>query len=321
MLSPGGEIEARSAWTDFAFESLALYPGFVAGLERESGVAIDYQRHGALDLAFTAAEWKDLERRAAAQREMGIRSVPFEPARVREMVPLLEREAAGALFYPDDALVDPRHVTQALRIACERRGVEIREHERVTAVQTRGDCLEIEAAGAGLRARAAVIAAGAWSGEIGVRRGRGLERTPPSFPVKGHLLGYRLPPGSLRPILRHGETYIVQRANGFTVAGSSMEQVGYDRSIDTRIAADIHERACAVLSCLRSAAPPEPWIGFRPATASFEPEIRRLEDTNLWLSYGHFRNGILLTPATAARVSREITASLETGSPSTGGSL
>jgi glycine/D-amino acid oxidase-like deaminating enzyme len=34
--------------------------------------------------------------------------------------------------------------------------------------------------------------------------------------------------------------------------------------------------------------------------------IGRLGDTCLWLAYGHYRNGILLAPATAARVSGEM---------------
>src|SRR6476619_7897855 len=103
MLSPGGEIEERSEWTDFAFQSLALYPDFVAELEKESGFDIDYQRYGALDLAFTPQEWAELERRAAAQREIGILSEPVDSARVKALVPLLERDITGALLFPDDA--------------------------------------------------------------------------------------------------------------------------------------------------------------------------------------------------------------------------
>ena len=320
MLSPGGEIEGRSPWTDFAFESLALYPQFLAELERESDFTIDYQRYGAIDVALTAEEWADLERRAAAQRELGIRSVPMDPARLREMAPLLERELAGALHFPDDALVNPRNITYALQVACERRGVTILEHHQATGIHVRGDCIEIDTPPGVLSAHCAVISAGAWSGEIAVRHGRERVPTPPTFPVKGHLLGYRLPAGSLRPILRHGKTYIVQRANGFTVAGSSLEEVGFDRQIDQSVVAEIHERACALLPCLRTAAAPEPWIGFRPATPGFEPEIRRIAGTSLWLSYGHYRNGILLAPATAARVSGEIIASLGKDSPSSGGS-
>ena len=136
--------------------------------------------------------------------------------------------------------------------------------------------------------------------------------------MKGHLLGYRLDAGSLRPIVRHAHTYLLQRASGFTIAGTSVEHAGFDRRIDPGVVDNIHRRACAVLPCLERAGPAEPWIGFRPATESLEPEIRRLPDTGVWLSYGHYRNGILLAPATAQRVSREIIANLETDSLSPG---
>ena len=73
-----------------------------------------------------------------------------------------------------------------------------------------------------------VLAAGAWSSQISVRRSGVAAHIPESFPVKGHLAGYRLLSGSLRPILRNGYHYVVQRKTGFTIAGSSEEQCGFN---------------------------------------------------------------------------------------------
>jgi glycine oxidase len=315
MLAPGGEMAERSAWTDFALQSLAIYPRFVEELQQESGCAIDYQRHGAVELAFSADEWDRLAVRAQAQGRIGIASERLDAAALRELAPLVEREIAGALLFPGDALVDPRHVTSALAIGCRRRGVDIREHSPVRAVRLRGNTVEIDAT---LTATRVVLAAGAWSGGIEVWRADQLLPVPASFPVKGHLVGYRLEAASLGPIVRHADTYLLQRANGFTVAGSSSERIGFDRRIDAAVVEDIHRRACAVLPCLNRAGEPEPWIGFRPATDDLQPQVRRIADTALWLSYGHYRNGILLAPATAQRVSREIIASLGTDSTSHG---
>jgi glycine/D-amino acid oxidase-like deaminating enzyme len=113
-------------------------------------------------------------------------------------------------------------------------------------------------------------------------------------------------PGSLGPILRHGHTYVMQRSNGFTIAGTSSETVGFDRMLDAAVVADIHARGCELLPALCAAGEPEAWLGFRPATADLEPHVGRLENTALWLAYGHYRNGILLAPATAARLARLI---------------
>ncbi|MGA3079329.1 MAG: FAD-dependent oxidoreductase, partial [Bryobacteraceae bacterium] len=115
-----------------------------------------------------------------------------------------------------------------------------------------------------------------------------------------------LEPGSVGPILRHGHTYVMQRSSGFTIAGTSSEQVGFIRELDPQIVDDIHARAAELLPRVRSAAKPTAWLGFRPATDDFAPVIGRLGDTCLWLAYGHYRNGILLAPATAARVAEQL---------------
>jgi glycine oxidase len=319
MLAPGGEIEQRSPLLDLALESLGLYRGFVEELQAESGAAIDYQERGAVDVAFSREEWERLWARAALQGRNGIPSEPLDAASgdLRRLAPLVEREIVGALFFPRDALVNPRHVIYALHSACERRGVEIHEHRPVTGLRLRADAIEIDTPPGLLTAACAVISAGAWSGDIPVWREDARLPLPPSFPVKGHLLGYRLNPGSLGPIVRHAETYLLQRANGFTVAGSSSQRVGFDRSIDDGVVADLHRRACAILPCLRLATP-EPWVGFRPGIESLYPQTCRLAGSTLWLCYGHYRNGILLAPGAAARVSREIIASSGTDSTSRG---
>jgi glycine oxidase len=304
MLAPGGEFTAQTPLLSFALESLAQYPAFVQELESEARSRIDYRRCGAVELACTQAEWSDLIERRAAQQALGIRSTTVQgiPA------------AAGALFYPDEAIVDPRDVTRALRCACQARQVRILEQTRALQICLAVHQVDIETSTGPLSASTAVLAAGAWSSAIPII---GAKITP-TFPVRGHLLGYKLEPGSLGPILRRAHTYLLQRANGFTIAGTSSEQAGFDRRLDPAIIAAIHARACELLPRLRDAPEPQAWLGFRPATADFEPVIGRLGDTPLWLAYGHYRNGILLAPATAGRVSREITSSSETDSPGPG---
>ncbi|HZT34199.1 MAG TPA: FAD-dependent oxidoreductase [Bryobacteraceae bacterium] len=321
MLAPGGEVEDRSDWAEFALESRRLYPAFVAELAAESGCPIDFKELGAVEVAFAEAEWRALAERARKQAVLGVSSRCLSPVELRERVPLLGRETAGALWFPDDALVDPRQVMRALTACCRGRGVEIREGVRVTYFTLSPREALLETSAGPLTAGAAVLAAGAWSGEIPVRVNGAERPIPESFPVRGHLLGYLLDPGSLGPILRHGQTYLLQRANGLTIAGTSSEQVGFDRRLDRGIVRDIARRACELLPRLRAAGEPQPWLGFRPATAGLHPEIRRIEGAPLWLAYGHYRNGILLAPATAQRVSRQIIASSETDSQATAGTV
>jgi len=304
MLAPGGEVTERSEWSDFAVHSRKLYSQFIADLERESECVIDFQRSGALDIAVTEAEWIALQARAEKQRELGIHSTPGGGER--------------ALFYPEDAAVDPRDVTGALLEACRRRQVRVHENRPVTAIHIDAASVTVDTPTGPLTAATAVLAAGAWSGAIpcdGAPR-----RLPGSFPVRGHLIGYHLQPGVCPSILRQGHTYILQRRSGFTIAGTSMETVGFDRAIDPEAVRDIARRAEALLPALRQAGTPQAWIGFRPRADAHQPQIGRFAGSPLWLAYGHFRNGILLAPATAERVAAEITSNAGMDSISLSGS-
>src|ERR1700722_5160377 len=121
MLAPGGEFAGQTSLARFALESLRLYPAFVQELESEGRQRIDYRRCGAIEIACAEAEWRDLLERRAAQQLLGIRS-SIRPGALG---------AAGALFYPDEAIVDPRDVTRALRGACQARQVRILERTQV----------------------------------------------------------------------------------------------------------------------------------------------------------------------------------------------
>lgn len=306
MLAPGGEIEQPGGWSDFALDSSRQYRGFVEELEAESGTVIDFKQDGAVDLALDPLEWEKLKERAARQREIAIESTALDSSQLQSLLPEIDYDVTGALLYPQDAIVNPRDIMRALKIACCDRRVQIREGCRCTGIHESGSSVEVTTSQGSVSVAAAVVAAGAWSGQIAVSL-QGLPyKLPASLPVRGHLLGYHLPGGSLPLILRRGYSYLLQRSNGFTIAGTSSEQVGFDRRIDPQIVADIAGRAAALFPPVRTAARPETWLGFRPATESGNPEVTRVPGSHVWLAYGHYRNGILLAPATAKWVSSEI---------------
>jgi glycine oxidase len=111
----------------------------------------------------------------------------------------------------------------------------------------------------------------------------------------------------LGPMLRRGHDYILQRSSGFTIAGSTEEHAGFDRTVDAEVCAGIQRRAVALWPALAQLQPAAQWIGFRPFSVD-GPHIRRIDGTNVWLAYGHFRNGILLAPLTSNRIADQITA-------------
>jgi glycine oxidase len=295
MLAPGGEFDEPSM-LDFAIGSLAAYPDFVRSIEADSGLPIEFRQTSAVEIALTIA---DLPKRAGA--------AILTRDQLRALAPLVRPDAIGAIHYTNEAIVDPAGLMTALRAACIARGVTIQEQSWIKSVAATETDVQVSQ----YKARVAVIAAGAWSGGIHVTIDHQPYPLPRSFPIKGHLLGYRLPAGSLATTVRHDHTYILQRADGFTIAGSSTEDAGFDRTIDPKIVLGLTARAGALVPALRGLKPESVWIGFRPATDSPAPQIGRVQSSRLWLAYGHYRNGVLLAPATCDRICREIGAALE----------
>lgn len=305
MLAPGGEVDSGGGWRDLAIESAKMYPEFVRELEEESGVAIDYRPCGALELARTQAEAEALEAKSRCQAAIGIVSETVTLANAASIAPVAALDGfAAARFYPGDGMVNPREIVAALRRILVTKGAAIRENEPKARVRAVNGHVDVD----GEAFDAAVLAAGAWTSSIDAD---GPLRE--SFPVRGHLTGYWLKPGFLNPILRHDHTYLLQRTSGFLIAGASEEQAGFVREIEPGTAAAIAQRAHALLPALRDRQPDEVWTGFRPGIAGQEPRLGCQPGTPVWHAYGHYRNGILLTPVTARLIAGQISASSGTG--------
>ena len=306
MLSPGGEIESWSPLATLAIESRQLYASFVRELENVSGLAIDYQECGGLDLAYSPDELETLEHRAARQAAVGIRSKALLGTDVFTFWPKIRnRNLLGARFYSGDAIVNPREMVIALADACQKSNARIVQNCSVFQAEISSGSVTLRT-GEGIQTfAAAVIAAGAWSGSIVIE---GTPPLPDSEPIKGHLIGYQQPEQTCNTIVRHGHTYLLQRANGLLIAGASVEHAGFDRSIHAEVVDSLCRNAEFVLPHLAGTSPSETWIGFRPGSET--PRIGSWHSQRLYLAYGHYRNGILLAPITAERIAAEINANL-----------
>jgi len=224
-------------------------------------------------------------------RNLGVESLRLYPSFVAELQAETGVDTDFRMFVPDDGIVDPAAMLRALHCACESRKVPIMR-KQITTVDPRDYA-------------AVVIAAGAWSDKIQVS---GVP-LPAVVPIKGHLIGFQLEPGALGPVRRHGETYVLQRSNGYLIAGSNEQDIGFDLTVAAAICDDIHRRAAQLFPALEHATPVKRWIGFRPRSVDGDaPHIGRIAGTNVWLAYGHYRNGILLTPVTAQRIAEDVSA-------------
>lgn len=299
MLAPGGEVDAPGEWADNILEARRLYPEFVAELAAESKLTIDFQQNGGLDLAYSQIDLETLEQRRSIQSPIGISSKILTAQQIATFWPRVRREGlkAGA-FYPDDALVNPRDITQALIRACRARGVVIAEHTQVNRITVNAAGVSIKGPEGEMPFDNVVIAAGAWSNTIQVSPA--LPLLPKVAPVKGVLLGYHQPEQTCSTIVRHGHTYLLQRTNGMLIAGASVEYTDFDRQIDPKILNELIANTTHVFPHLGETTPTEVWTGFRPY--SDELHMGQWHNSRVYLAYGHYRNGILLAPHTAAKI-------------------
>lgn len=302
MLAPGGEIDEPSPLAPLAIESRQLYRDFVRELEDASGLFIDYQECGGLDLAYSQEEWQALEACATRQLALGIESKPLTAKQVGTFWPRIRTEGlTGARFYPGDAIVNPREVVLALAAACRQLGVAVVQNCAVESLAVTDQGVELQT-GCGRESHSsAVIAAGAWSSSVGVT---GLPPLPAAEPIKGHIIGYQQPEQTCNTIVRYGGSYLLQRASGLLLVGASMERAGFDRQIHPDRVAALASQAAFILPHLGETEPTETWIGFRPGSDSLH--VGRWHSDRLYLAYGHFRNGILLAPLTAEQIVAEM---------------
>lgn len=265
----------------------ALWPAWIAEIQARSGIDPEFLPSGmlALDLTDTATARDWCARHGWA--------VPPVPAQLAPLVP----DPARALWLPGVAQVRNPRLGQALRQACLANGVRLMEQTEVRALHTRaGHVTGIETARGTLRAGNYVIAAGAWTQAL-------LGTTAPGvdvFPVRGQIVVFKAEPGLLPSIVfKHGH-YLVPRRDGLILAGSTLEQVGFDKGTSDAARAQLIEFACAILPALRQAEIVHHWAGLRPGSPGNIPLIdRHPELGNLYVNSGHYRYGVTMAPASA----------------------
>jgi glycine oxidase len=111
----------------------------------------------------------------------------------------------------------------------------------------------------------------------------------------------------LRHVIRAAEVYLVPRSDGRILIGSTLEDAGYDKRVDTITVQRLHQAALNLVPSLRSAKIHEDWAGLRPGTLDHLPIMGETPTLGYFAATGHYRDGILLTPITAKLMAQVVT--------------
>jgi glycine oxidase len=294
MLIAPIEDTGNEAFNCLRRASLEMYPALIKQVQSRSGLNIEYKRPGMLRTAVTVQAAAAL--RAIAQEQPDLDWVGQADLSVLE--PALSPRVLGALFSEADADLNPGLWTNALALAAERMGAEVRRRTVATGfLRKGGDVRGVSTDTGDVLADAVVIAAGPWTGPLGSRLGW----RAPTPPMRGQMIAYRS--NALRHAVWGEEGYLVPKPRGFLWAGATVEAAGFRKRTTERGLAGLRRMATTYVPALRDAEVASEWAGLRPGSPDGQPVIGRLPGRdNAYVATGHFRNGILLAPITGALV-------------------
>lgn len=304
MLAPVTEAEyGEQALLELGLRSAEAFPAFAAELAEASGRDPGHRAKGTLVVARDPDEAAELERLLAFRRSLGLPVERLRPSQARRAEPALAPTVRLALDVPGDHAVDPRKLVAALAEAVRRAGGTVRERAPVAGLRVEGERVTgvVLTSGEALSAGQVVVAAGAWAGRLG---GLPEGARVPVRPVKGQVLRLRDPrgPGLVDRTIRTREAYLVPRGDGRYVLGATVEERGWDTAPTAGAVFELVRDAAEVVPGVLELEVEELGVGLRPGSPDNLPAIGPGALDGLVWATGHYRNGILLAPVTAALV-------------------
>ncbi len=307
MLAAAVETEpGEEPLLPLALESQAMWPDFAREVEAASGVSVEYRGEGTMVVALNRDDAAQLRHSYEFQKGLGLDLHWLNAAEAREREPHLKPGLAAAVWSPRDHQVENRQLGRALALAARGAGVELIEHCPVVEIVIAGGRASGVVTERGRDpADVVVLAAGAWSREIG---GIPPAHLPPVRPIKGQMLALQMDKAA--PLLRHvlwlPRGYLVPRLDGRLVIGATVEERGFDSSLTAGGVFALIEGAWRAVPSIEELPITEMWVGFRPGSRDDAPMLGPSGIDRLVVATGHHRNGILLTPVSAAVISSYI---------------
>jgi glycine oxidase len=302
MLSPGPDSPDALPLVPLAKESMRLYPEFIASVEELSGKTTAFARKGVFEV-FTAPNGESERDKMVAQYQtLGLSIEPVATEVARKAEPALGPAVRAAAWLPEEATLDPRMLMDALLAALQNRGVEILGDSPVSSVMLDGNhCTGVVTHGRNISAKCIVVAAGCFSAAIDW-----IGCYAPTRPIRGQLLALESKSVILARTLRSNKAYLVPRPNGRIIAGSTLEDAGFEKHVTPAGVRKILDGVLELAPPLANAQLVDAWAGLRPGTPDHLPILGPTDIRGLYIATGHYRNGILLAPATAKLLRRWI---------------
>jgi thiazole synthase len=286
MLAPQAEEIPPGAMLDLCLWSRSLYPDWTAKIAALTGLDSGYWPCGILaprQQPTNHPDWQDRDRLSQylPQASLG-------PA------------ITGGYWFPQDGQVDNRALFRSLQAAVRQVGIPVIEGISIDNLGSSQIAQGLTTSHGTYQAEHYILATGAWTQEL---------LPVPVQPRKGQMLALQVPDGAplpLQTVLFAEDVYIVPRRDGRIIVGATSEDVGFLPHNTASGIQGLHKRALGLCPTLAAYPIDEQWWGFRPSTPDEMPILGPSPQPNLLLATGHYRNGILLAPATAQLIADAI---------------
>jgi len=281
------------AISELVSRSIGLYSSLSEDLLAKTGIDPEYCMSGLL--------MTELDDSTDAKRWCKKYNIPYQAA-TAEQIKLYPQAKHNALWLPTIAQARNPRLLKSLKQDLIQRGVNIIENCKIEHATIKASRItEISSDLQRFPVQQLVISSGAWSANLWQQLLKNHLIKPNIFPVKGQMIILDTPANTLKEMILEKDHYLIPRKDGKVLCGSSVEQVGFDKSVseaEKNNLANFAQKLCP--SILTNAPILHHWAGLRPGTQSGIPYIDKHPDIqNLAINAGHFRNGFAMGPAAA----------------------
>ncbi len=294
----GGILSALSPWkvpraiSDLAQWSQNNYQSLVEELINSTQINPELTKSGMMiigshdmDQCFSWAEKQDINTDRLSKNELA------------RLAPNLNKKYHSALFLPDIYQIRNPLLLEALKVYLLQQGVSILEQSCIENLLIENQrCLGFKLNNSNYLSDNIIIASGAWSGNLVKSNRCNLKISP----VRGQMISFKCNKNLFSQIILKNELYLIPRTDGLVLSGSTVENAGFNKNITEDGLKALKKFAIELVPELSNCKTIRHWSGLRPFSESGLPLIGKIPNIqNLYVNTGHYRNGILLAPASA----------------------
>ncbi|MET0081355.1 MAG: glycine oxidase ThiO [Candidatus Thiodiazotropha lotti] len=289
IISPLYPWRYKSSVTALVSWSQAIYPQLAETLTLQSGIDPEYTVSGLLII-----DPEDSEQAILWSKSCGQNLQLIDNSEIHTSESSLQINAKNAAWMPDIAQIrNPRLIKSLHAAICN--SITIHQNTAVTdLIIDHGDIKGVVTDSGKFEADRVVICAGAWTGKLL----RSLDISPDIDPVLGQMIIFKHKPNRVSRIILHQDRYVIPRRDGRVLIGSTLEHRGFEKTTTNQAKHELKTYAIDHYPELSESEIEHHWAGLRPGSPNGIPYIGSVPGiSGLYINAGHFRNGVVLGPA------------------------